>query len=209
TIGARTIQNASLRLSGSGDDQQLALTVDAAPLRARMEGRGAPRNGLWQGEVTSFTIEQNDRLAMGNEDAAPLSIGLREIDLGELCLLGSEARLCGGGRRDADGGWDVSFTTDTLPLSSLTAGLSQEFQYGGTIDLRGELNGRAGVLHTGLVSGHLVDARLRHHVGSAREQVMSLGTGTIDANASAETFALRVGLEAGEAGSIQGRIDGE
>ena len=209
TIGARTIQNASLRLSGSGDDQQLALTVDAAPLRARMEGRGAPRNGLWQGEVTSFTIEQNDRLALGNEDAAPLSIGLREIDLGELCLLGSEARLCGEGRRDADGGWDVSFTTDTLPLSSLTAGLSQEFQYEGTIDLRGELNGRAGVLPTGLVSGHLVDARLRHHVGSGREQVMSLGTGTIDANASAETFALRVGLEAGEAGSIQGRIDGE
>lgn len=209
TLGARTINSASLSMTGSGESQRLALAVDAAPLRARLEGSGSLRNGLWQGEVTSLAIDQTDRLALRSEDSAPLSFGLREITLGQLCLMGEQERLCGSGRRDGDGGWDARFSTDMLPLSSLTAGLSQDFDYEGTIDLRGELNGRAGVLPTGLVSGHLVDARLRHHVGSGREQVMSLGTGTIDANASAETFSVRVGLDAEDAGSIQGRLDGE
>ncbi len=209
TLGARTINTASIGLTGTGDSQRLTVAVDAAPLQARLEGRGGLREGLWRGEITRLTIDQPGRLALRSESAVSLLLGLREFALGQLCLVGDPARLCTNARRAEDGSWDMAFSADRLPLSSMTAGLSQDFEYEGTIDLHGELMGEAGALPTGLVSGHLVDARLRHRVGSGREQVMSLGTGTIDANASAEAFSLRVGLDAGETGTIQGRLEGE
>src|SRR5690606_10151192 len=140
---------------------------------------------------------------------SPISFGLQQIELGQLCLMGDEERLCTNGRRDADGVWNTTFSADSLPLSTFTAGLSQTVQYEGTIDVHGELNGSPGTLPTGHVSGHLVDARLRHRLGSGREQVMSLGTGTIDAMAAVEDFSVRVGLDAGEAGNIQGQLDGQ
>ncbi|MFO7324253.1 MAG: translocation/assembly module TamB domain-containing protein [Pseudomonadota bacterium] len=209
TLGARTIDSANLALTGSGSNQRLTVAVDAAPLRTRMQAQGGLRGTLWQGEITQLTIEQAERSLLRNETTAPLTLGLREFAIGQLCLMGETERLCGSSSRDPDGAWDANVSADMLPLSTLTAGLSQDYTYEGTIDVRGELTGRPGALPTGLISGHLVDARLRHRIGSNREQVMSLGTGTIDANASTETFSLRVGLDAGEAGSIQGRLDGE
>jgi translocation and assembly module TamB len=208
-LGARTIDSASLALTGSGPNQRLAIAIDAAPVRTRLEAQGGMRGPLWQGEISRLTIDQAGRLALRNETSAPMTLGLRQVAIGQLCLMGQMERLCGSAARDPDGAWDASVSADMLPLSTLTAGLSQEYSYEGTIDLRGELSGRPGALPTGLVSGHLVDAQLRHRIGSNREQVMSLGTGTIDANASTETFSLRVGLDAGEAGSIHGRLDGE
>jgi translocation and assembly module TamB len=209
TIGARTIDSANLTLTGTGSNQRLTLSVDAVPLRTRVEAQGGLRGPLWQGQITLLTIEQAERLALRNETSAPLTLGVDQFAIGQLCLKGESARLCGSSSRDSDGAWDASVSADMLPLSTLTAGLSQAYTYEGTIDLRGELSGRPGSLPVGLVSGHLVDARLRHRIGSSREQVLSLGTGTIDANASTETFSVRVGLDAGEAGSIQGRLDGE
>lgn len=206
--GVRTA-DASIALEGDGDTQRLTATMDAAPVKVRLEGRGGMRNGMWQGQVNLLTIEQKDRLALRNESATPLYVNLREVTLGQLCLMGEQERLCGSARRQATGNWDANFSADMLPLSTLTAGLSQEFQYEGTIDLRGELSGRPGELPTGMVSGRLTDAAVRHNVGSGREQGMSLGTGAIDAVATTESFSIDVGLDADEAGSIQGRLEGD
>jgi translocation and assembly module TamB len=54
-----------------------------------------------------------------------------------------------------------------------------------------------------------MEARLRHLVGGNREEVMSLGTGTVKANATTSAFSFLVELDAGAAGSIQGRLDGQ
>src|SRR5262245_54900178 len=54
-----------------------------------------------------------------------------------------------------------------------------------------------------------MQARLRHQLSGGREEIMSLGTGRITAEASTSDFSVLVGLDADEAGSIQGRLEGE
>ncbi len=207
-LGERTI-DASLNLTGNEQAQRLAFTLDAAPLQTALVAEGAPRDGLWQGLVTSFTIDIPDRLALRNETSAPLSFNLQQAELGQLCMMGEAERLCTSARHSPDGTWSAAFSADALPLATFTAGLSQEYSYDGTIDLRGELAGQPGDLPTGSIEGQLMDALLRHRLGGDREEVMSLGTGTVRANAGTESFSVQVELDAESAGSIRGRLDGQ
>jgi translocation and assembly module TamB len=207
-LGDRTI-DASLDLTGNEQAQRLAFTMDAAPLQTALIAEGAPRDGLWQGLVTRLTIDIPDRLALRNETSAPLSFNLQQADLGQLCMMGEAERLCTSARRSPDGTWSAAFSADALPLATFTAGLSQEYSYDGTIDLSGELAGRPGDLPTGSIEGHLVDAQLRHYLGRDREEVMSLGTGTVRANAGTDDFSVLVELDAAPSGRIRGRLDGQ
>ncbi|MDQ2640401.1 MAG: translocation/assembly module TamB domain-containing protein [Pseudomonadota bacterium] len=208
-LGERTIDTASLNLTGSGNAQRLAFTVDAAPLKTTLVAEGGLREGLWQGQVTGFTIDHPGWLALRNESSAPLAFNLRQAELGQLCMMGEAERVCASARRAADGSWSAAFSADALPLATFTAGLSQEYSYDGTIDLRGELAGQPGDLPTGTVEGQLMQARLRHRVSGEREEAMSLGTGTVRASAGTDAFSVEVELDAESAGSIRGRLDGQ
>jgi translocation and assembly module TamB len=208
-LGARTIDSASLALTGSGTRQQLALIVDAAPLRAQLAAEGGLQEGMWRGELTTLTLAQEGRDLLRNETVAPIAFNFAQQELGQICLKGTQERLCASGKHVVKGAWSAAFSANALPLATFTAGLSQEFDYDGTIDLRGELSGAPGELPIGAVEGQLMGARLRHRLGSGREQVMSLGTGTVKANATASNFFFDVSMDADEAGRIRGRIDGE
>ncbi|HUG71921.1 MAG TPA: translocation/assembly module TamB domain-containing protein [Steroidobacteraceae bacterium] len=208
-IGPRTIDTASLAVTGTGERQRLSLAVDAAPLRAGLAAEGALREGLWEGQLTRLTIDQVDRLALRNEAPAPLAFNLQQVELGQMCLMGAGERLCGSARRLAEGTWSASLATDALPLSTFTAGLSQDYEFEGTIDLQGELAGRSGELPTGSVEGQLTQAQVRHRLGSGRDEVLTLGTGSISANATTDAFSVQVALDAEPAGSIRGSLDGE
>ncbi|HWL62868.1 MAG TPA: translocation/assembly module TamB domain-containing protein [Steroidobacteraceae bacterium] len=208
-LGERTIDAASLKLTGSGQAQRLAFTLDATPLKTALTAEGGLRDGLWQGEITGFTIDNADRLALRNETVAPLAFNLQQAELGQLCMMGEAERLCASARRAADGTWSAAFSADALPLTSFTAGLSQEYSFDGTIDVRGELAGKPGDLPTGSIEGQLMEARLRHRVGADREEVMSLGTGTVKASAGTDAFAVQVELDAKAAGSIRGHLEGQ
>src|SRR5690606_22701824 len=109
-----------------------------------------------------------------SETGAPLAFSLSQVELGQVCLMGTQERLCASGRLD-DGDWSAAFTANDLPLSTFTAGLSENFTYEGTIDVRSEFSGSPGMLPIGSFEGQLMGARLRHRIGNDREEIMSLG----------------------------------
>jgi translocation and assembly module TamB len=207
--GARTVQQATLNLAGTGTAQQLNLDVNAPPLRALLMASGMVDKGAWQGEIQNLSVNDGAELALRLEQSAPVSLDLQSLNLGNLCLTGDKARGCVSARRGADGRWSSTFSAQDMPLRAFTAGLTQDMDYMGTINLRGNLAGSPGSLPTGSVSGELMQAELRHILGNGRIDQLALGSGRVQAQATSSDFWAQVELDAGTSGEIKGSLTGE
>lgn len=208
-IGSRTVQKMNVQLTGSADAQHIVARVEATPLRSALIAQGVVNQGQWRGQITSLAIDDADKLQLKLEAPAALQFDTRQFHVDELCVMGSEARLCASGTGQSDGNWKATFSTSALPLRTLTAGLSQDVDYEGTINLNADVAGVPGSLPTGNLSAQLQQAQLRHRLGNGRDERMSLGNGSVTANATPDAFSLRVGLDAGDAGNIRGQLDGQ
>jgi translocation and assembly module TamB len=208
-IGERTMQKASLQLTGSGQQQSLAMSVEAAPLRSTLTAQGGMRDGLWQGTLQSLVIQDSRDLRLSLEAPAALALNMKQQQLGQACLKGTEERLCVSGHRQPDGVWNATLSADSVPLRTLTAGLTQDIDYVGTISLEAELAGNGAALPVGSMRGQLQQAQLQHRLSNGRIESMSLGSGNVSANATSAGFAVQVGLDAGAAGSIKGELNGQ
>ena len=205
----RLVDTAEVELDGRTDDNSLLLELDAHGLQVQMGAHGAYADGRWKGTVKDLQASDADRLKLTLESAVPLELGLDMLKLGSLCLKGpDEERLCAAAEA-ASGTWQATFKAERLPLRTLTAGLSQDVDYDGTIGVDGELHGTPNDLLTGMLHASLRDAQLRHHLSNGREERFAFGTGLVDASANHEGFAVKVGLDAGAAGNITGHLDGK
>jgi len=207
--GERTLQYAALQVSGSGERQRVTLDLNAAPLRSSLVAEGALEKGAWHGTVQSLSVNDDAELALRLQQPAAVTVDRQHAEVGNLCLTGEHARGCVAGRRDAQGRWGATFTAQDMPLRAFTAGLTQDMDYEGTINLSGELTGAPLSLPTGTVSGELMQAELRHDVGGGSIQRIPLGSGTVQVAATASGFSAQVALDAGDGGSIAGRLAGE
>ncbi|MEO8315741.1 MAG: translocation/assembly module TamB domain-containing protein, partial [Pseudomonadota bacterium] len=209
TVGSRTMQKASLVLTGSGASQHLTLVIDAAPLASTLVAQGAMKDGLWQGTLANLTLQDNRNLKLALEAPAALALNLKQQQLGQTCLKGTAERLCLSGQRQADGTWKAILNADSIPLQALTAGLTQDIDYDGTINFQTELAGNSTDLPVGTFRGQLQQAQLNHTLSNGTVERLSLGSGTVTANATTTGFSVQLGLDAGTAGSIKGELTGE
>ncbi|HMA12305.1 MAG TPA: translocation/assembly module TamB domain-containing protein, partial [Steroidobacteraceae bacterium] len=208
-FAGRTAQRVSLTLSGSTDAQHIVASVEAAPLRMALTANGLVEGGLWRGQISSMLVEDALNLALKLEAPAPLRFSTTEATLEGLCVKGVTERFCGLATRSANGAWSTGFSATALPLRTLTAGLTQNIDYEGTINLAGDAAGAPGMPVTGNLRAQLSDAQLRHQLGNGREERMPLGSGSVNATASPDSFDAQVELDAGDAGHIRGQLAGQ
>jgi len=208
-FAGRTVQRAQLQLQGTMDAQHLLLEVDAPPLRSALAAEGVFADGLWRGQITSLAIDGERDLRLKLEGQAPLRFSAKEFHVDDLCIKGTTERLCTAALLDPNGLWRVQFNATDLPLSALTAGLTADVDYDGTIALGGEATGAPGVPITGNLRAQLQGAQLRHKLSNGREEKLSLGNGGVAARATADAFNVEVSLDAGDAGRVLGRLDGQ
>jgi len=208
-IGERTAQHINLRLQGTAESQRIVASVEASPLRGALIADGAIADGQWRGRINSLQVDDARNLQLKLEEPAPLQFTARQWRVESLCLMGDGERLCGAGDRDATGAWRAQVAATSLPLRALTAGLTQDINYDGTINVSADATGARGAPVTGNVRAQLRDAQLRHPLANGREELMSLGSGGVTARASANAFEVQVGLDAGEAGRITGQLTGQ
>jgi hypothetical protein len=138
---------------------------------------------LWQGQVQSFDLDSDAsadearRLRLALETPTALQLGMGTVRTRNLCLRGGEVRLCLDAERAASSAWSAGFSATSLPLHALTAGLSQEITYDGTLNLEVKAAGEKDHRTTGEIHAELRDALLRHAVSNNREERFALGTG--------------------------------
>ncbi len=207
--GARTIQHVTLNLAGTGKTQQVSLDVDAEPLRGLLSASGMVENGQWHGQIRNLSVDDGADLALRLEKPVPVTLGPRQLDLGNLCVTGDQARGCITAQRQPNGYWTSAFSAQDMPLRAFTAGLTQNMDYLGTINLRGLLTGSPGSLPTGSVSGELMQAELRHNLGNGRVDSLALGSGSVQAEATTTDFSAKLALDAGGSGAITATLAGE
>lgn len=207
-FGAYTVQQAALQVAGTGKSQRVSMDITAKPLRTMITADGSIDGKVWRGSVASFTAEDDAELRLHLEKPAPVALGMERIEIGDICLGGTPAHGCISGLREADGRWSAALTAQDMPLRAFLAGLSGDISYEGTINVRGAVAGSKGALPTGTLDGELRDARLLHAVGTGIES-LSLGSGTIQAAATATGFSAQLALQAGSSSSISGRVTGE
>ena len=206
-IAGRLIDSAQIELDGRTTDNSLFTVINASGLQVSLGAHGAFSDGRWTGVVRELEAGDGAQLKLALEAQAPLEISAADFRLGSLCLQGRSERFCGAAEGKA-GVWHANFDAQKLPLRTLTAGLSQDVDYDGTIGLEGELHGAPNDRVGGRLHATLTDAQLRHHLANGREERFALGTGVVDATATHDDVTIRAGLDAGSAGSIKGQLDG-
>ncbi|MEJ0099198.1 MAG: translocation/assembly module TamB domain-containing protein [Pseudomonadota bacterium] len=204
-----TVREAQLDLTGTGKAQHATLTVDARPLRAVLTAAGELNARTWRGTIDSLKVNDDQDLSLQLERPTPLMFDMQRAELGDLCVKSDKARGCINGKRETNGLWSAALAVEAMPLRAFTAGLTQDIDYEGTINLKGNIAGGSGTLPTGSVSGELMQAQLLHTLSNGRVEPLSLGTGTLQATATATGFSAEVALNAGATGSINGKLSGQ
>jgi translocation and assembly module TamB len=200
--GGREVQSASLKLGGTPGALQLGLAVAADPVKMDISATGARADGIWQGQIVSLRVRDDDDLDLHLDQPAAVMVSAGAASLETLCLVGEEARLCGGGRFDA-AGWQASFEASQLPLVALTAGLTSDVSYYGTINIRASANGGPGRDPVGELRAQLMDAVLEHQLSNGRSERMSFGSGEVVAIARPDALDLDASLDAGSSGNLK------
>ena len=203
----RKVGGASIALSGRAADQKISVDFEAAPVRGAITAQGAFLDGLWRGTVEVLRLEDNRNLHLTLAAPAALEFSQATLKLEELCMKGDVERVCVAAMRDAMA-WSSQFSAEKLPVRALTAGLTQDVDYEGTIDLNGRVQGGPHVDATGELHAELNGAELVHRVSTDRVERLALGAGRIDASATAEAFNVNVSLVANDANRITGKLDG-
>lgn len=209
-FGVRKVEHASVSLSGAPQAQRIVAYLEAAPLHAGLTAQGTFDDGHWQGWLQTLRVDDIDptrdaQLTLASP--ARLAFSLDTLDLAQACLQGAEAQLCLAGRRRPSD-WRATFTGSHLPLRTMTAGLVQDMDYEGQINFTAELTALAGRAPNGRFEGELTDAELVQHLGGGRIERTALGSGRVEAFAGNNGFEASVGLDAGEAGYLRGRLMG-
>jgi len=209
TIGKRTAQHASLQLQGTMDAQRIMGSVEASPLRSAFTAEGVISQGQWRGQLTTLSVDDTRNLQLKLEAPAPLQFTTQQFRIENLCLKGDSERVCSAGDRDASGAWRAQVAASSLPLRALTAGLTQDMEYDGTINVSVDAAGAPSAPITGNLKAQLQGAQLRHQLGNGREEHMPLGSGSVTGRATPDAFEVQVGLDAAEAGRITGQLTGQ
>ena len=211
----RTLQTARLQLEGTNAAQRLTVGLIADPLRVSVTAAGAMHDDLWQGQFQTFDVISDSpargarHVKLSLDVPAPIQFSTNTLLTRDLCLKGDQERLCVSAERAASSAWNAAFTATSLPLHMLTAGLSQDITYEGTLNIDGKADGEKGHPTTGEFHAQLRDALLHQTLANGREEQMALGTGRVDASATPEGFEAKVSLDAGESGNFHGELTGQ
>lgn len=194
-MGDRRIETIVATLEGTTSNHRIKLDAVAEPLRVRIAADGAFASPAWTLRFAGIDIEDGGAVDLSLGDPSTLTLQPESIDLARTCLRGNSARLCVEGLTNAQR-WSAKASATNLPVATLTAGQIRDVAFDGTIDAEASAGAEAGAPWTGSLRAELKGANARRTMPSGREEITVLGAGLIDANATAETLALRVTLDA-------------
>jgi translocation and assembly module TamB len=201
----RDFQQINLSLKGTPSAQRIGVEMSAQPVQLAATASGSVTAGTFNGKIDSLTLKDDRDLHLRLEHAALVSASTGAASISELCLVGSEARLCADGKFDANS-WNAGFKATQLPLAALTAGLTSEVDYNGTIDIAASARGGAGLKPVGELRAQLTGAELQHQLTNGRVERMSFGSGEVVIIAVEEALDLNVGLDSDRSGNLTGKL---
>lgn len=203
--GERKIDQLHFVLDGTAMDHALRLNLTAPGLKVQSGARGAYVKGIWRGQLNRLDVNGSESLHLELETPIDVLLSPEAMSAGRFCLKGSPARLCADGEWSPEK-WAANMLASDMPMATFTAGLTPGVDYKGILDIRAQAFGTRSEALQGNLRMELRDAQLSHRLASGRIETVTLGSGTVTANATTESITGRLSLDAGEVGTIKGQI---
>jgi translocation and assembly module TamB len=204
----RAITQFNATLDGTTSDHKMKVDLLAGRTSAHMSGRGGFANGTWKASIGDLFIDDTANLNLQLDAPFALSLSAKAFQLERVCLHGKVARLCGDGAWN-DAGWNAHADAHSLPISTLTAGLTPNVEYQGTVNVTAQASSAGGAPFTGDARLDLVDAAIRHKLASGRTDVITFGSGSFTLRADPGAMNADVRLDAATRGLISGHMSAQ
>jgi len=206
--------------TGMASAHRFELSMQAPALSVQASGSGSFNEGLWRGQIEALSARDDEAQvggAGGSGSAlhftaiqpAALIVALdgSVLELGRLCLSNDVAQLCAAARTLA-GRRHFEINASRVPLRTLTAGLSTDTDFEGTVSVSVHGDAEPSAPWQGALTGSLTAAKLTHRLLGGRVESFNLGGGSVGAELTGIGLDARVALDAGSLGNINGHLLG-
>ncbi len=204
-VADRRLDTLTLRLDGATADHRVALDARAEGLTLAVRGSAHYATGQWLAHITSAELGNQARLHMSLETPSQLLLSAERVRLDQSCVHDEHARLCASMAIDP-GQRNLELRATDLPMRAMTAGLTAGTEYDGTLSVSVDATAGEGEPWRGSVHAQLANAALHKHFVNGRVETLDLGNGTVTGQISEHELTGNLALDAGEAGSMTGKI---
>jgi translocation and assembly module TamB len=204
-IDARQLTQFNATLDGTTTDHLVRADALAGKTSLHLSGKGAFADGVWRGTIGDLFIDDTANINLQLDTPVKLMASATAFKLDPMCLHGKIARLC------AEAGWNPSGWTaradaHNLPISTLTAGLTPNVEYQGSVNITAKASSTGGAPFVGDARLDLADAAIRHKLASGRTDVITFGSGFVTLKADPAQINAELRLDAAARGLISGRV---
>ena len=203
TYAQRTLNAATLTLRGPPSAYTVHLTASAPGIAAAAQAQGAYSAGTFKGQLTMLALSGNESLHLALDRPVGLLAAADHVRIEWLCLVGAPGSVCA----DAEwtpATWSTTVMTNELPLATLTAGMTPEVQYLGTISALAHLSGGATTPLLGSLRAQLANAEIAHRLASKKVEHTRIGSGTFSVTLAPTTISTQSDIDGGEVGTLHG-----
>ena len=208
TLDERELTQFNATLDGTTGAHGIRADALAGRTSLHLSAKGAFADGTWKGTVGDLFIDDTANLNLQLDTPFGLMVSGKSFRIDPMCMHGKIARLCAQASGDGSG-WRASGDAHNLPISTLTAGLTRNVEYQGSLNATAAASATGGAPFIGEARIDLADAAIRHKLASGRTDVITFGTGFVTLKAEPAQLSAELKLDAAQRGTILGRLRAE
>jgi translocation and assembly module TamB len=205
TFDERSLTQFNAVLDGTTSSHTMKADALAGKTSVHFSGKGGFAEGTWRGVIDDLFVDDTANLNLQLDAPFAVVASASNGSIEAMCLHGKVARLCGEASWTGNG-WNASADARNLPISTLTAGLTRNVEYQGTLNAKANAHSTNGAPFTGEARADLVDAAIRHKLASGRTDVITFGSGYVTIRAEPDRMTSELRLDAAQRGLIVGRM---
>ena len=178
SVDKRSLTQFNATLDGTTADHVVRADALAGKTSLHLSGKGGFADGVWKGTIGDLFIDDTANINLQLDTPVKLVASAKSFKLDALCMHGKIARLCGEAAWN-EGGWTARADAQNLPISTLTAGLTPNVEYQGSVNATARASATAGAAFIGEARADLIDAGIKHKLASGRTDVITFGSGFV------------------------------
>jgi translocation and assembly module TamB len=205
SVAGRRLESLKLRAEGTTAHHAVTLDARAEGMDLALRGNGRYAAGGWFEQIEHAQISDGRKLQLLLEAPVALELALDRLHLDSFCMRDEPARLCASAALDS-AQRRVSIRASNMPLRALMAGLTDLTDYEGTLSVEVEAADASDAPWRGTLNAQLAQAAIRRHFPNGRIETLSLGDGLVRVDLTEHELSAGLGLDAGNAGLIEGHL---
>lgn len=212
TMPGRKLERIEFKLDGRALAHEFSLDAAGPELRLVARGSGELHDDLWSMRWNRFDLDLASDAELGLIDPFMLRLAPNGLGITRFCLRGrgdaertGDGTLCAAGNFDA-GRWTAALDIRRLPIASLLDKPNARASYEGLVDLIAEFGATDDGPLLGKARADFSQARLRWQRVGGKTDLIPLGSGVLNLEATPAGLAGELRVSAGDAGIVEGQL---